>query len=51
MKKITFLFSLITSITFAQTDAKIYDIIDAVSADRIKADVKSLNQKKNDIIF
>ena len=44
MKKITFLFSLITSITFAQTDAKIYDIIDAVSADRIKADVKSLTE-------
>ncbi|MFT6065902.1 MAG: Zn-dependent M28 family amino/carboxypeptidase [Paraglaciecola sp.] len=44
MKKITFLFSLITSITFAQTDAKIYEIIDAVSADRIKADIKTLTE-------
>jgi Zn-dependent M28 family amino/carboxypeptidase len=44
MKKITLLFSLISSITFAQTDAKIYDIIDAVSADSIKADVKKLTE-------
>jgi Zn-dependent M28 family amino/carboxypeptidase len=44
MKKITLLFSLITSITFAQTDAKIYEIIDAVSADRIKADIKTLTE-------
>jgi Zn-dependent M28 family amino/carboxypeptidase len=44
MKKITLLFSLITSITFAQTDAIIYEIIDAVSADRIKADIKTLTE-------
>ncbi|TXD54439.1 MULTISPECIES: M28 family peptidase [unclassified Polaribacter] len=44
MKKITLLITLITSIAFAQTDAKIYDIIDAVSADRIKADVKTLTE-------
>ena len=44
MKKITLLFSLITSITFAQTNAKIYEIIDAVSADRIKADIKTLTE-------
>ncbi|APZ47988.1 peptidase M28 [Polaribacter reichenbachii] len=42
MKKITFLFILFTAIITAQTDQKIYDIIDAVSADRIKADVKKL---------
>lgn len=28
----------------AQTDAKIYDIINAVSAERIKADVKTLTE-------
>ncbi|GGG10897.1 peptidase M28 [Dokdonia pacifica] len=39
----TFLFFLITSFTLtAQTDTRIYDIIDAVSADRIKNDVKTL---------
>lgn len=42
MKKITFLFILFTAIITAQTDPKIYDIIDAISADRIKADVKKL---------
>ncbi|QOD62195.1 M28 family metallopeptidase [Polaribacter haliotis] len=44
MKTITFLFVLFTSITFAQTDAKIYDIINSVSKDRIKADVKTLTE-------
>jgi len=39
----TFLFFLIASFTLtAQTDTRIYDIIDAVSADRIKNDVKTL---------
>ncbi len=42
MKKITFLFILFTAIITAQTDQKIYDIIDSISADRIKADVKKL---------
>ncbi len=43
MKKLFLLFILITSATvFAQTDSRIYDIIDAVSAERIKADVKTL---------
>lgn len=44
MHKIT-LFLLLVSVTIsAQTDAKIYDIINAVSADRIKADVKTLTE-------
>ncbi|MCB0463840.1 MAG: M28 family metallopeptidase [Flavobacteriaceae bacterium] len=41
----TIIFSLIFSLSFilnAQTDQKIYDIIDAVSAERIKNDVKTL---------
>ena len=38
------LFLLISSSTFAQTDTKIYDIINSVSADRIKADVKTLTE-------
>lgn len=43
MKKlITFTFCLFTFISFSQTDSKIYDIIDAVSAERIKQDVKTL---------
>ncbi|WP_405562163.1 M28 family peptidase [Polaribacter sp. Asnod6-C07] len=42
MKKITFLFILFTAVITAQTNQKIYDIIDAVSADRIEADVKKL---------
>lgn len=35
-------FSLLALINFAQTDAKIYDIIDAVSEERLKKDVKKL---------
>ncbi|MHB0754938.1 M28 family peptidase [Polaribacter sp. M15] len=44
MKNITLLLLLVTSITFSQTDQKIYDIINAVSEDRIKADVKTLTE-------
>ncbi|MEN8703050.1 MAG: peptidase M28, partial [Polaribacter sp.] len=44
MKKITFLLLLFTTIITAQTDLKIYDIINEVSADRIKADVKTLTE-------
>jgi len=44
MKKITFLILLISNVSFTQTDSKIYDIINAVSADRIKADVKTLTE-------
>ncbi|MFK8061005.1 MAG: M28 family peptidase [Polaribacter sp.] len=44
MKKITFLLLVFTSIISAQTDQKIYDIINNVSADRIKADVKTLTE-------
>ena len=44
MKKLTFLFLLATITFSAQTDQKIYDIINAVSADRIKADVKTLTE-------
>ena len=42
MRKITLLALFISSITFAQTDLRIYDIINAVSAERIKSDVKTL---------
>ena len=42
MKKITFLLLLTTISISAQTDPKIYDIIDAVSTDRIKKDIKVL---------
>ncbi|MDG1397299.1 MAG: M28 family metallopeptidase [Polaribacter sp.] len=44
MKKTTLLFLFFTSIFLAQTDQKIYNIIDAVSADRIKEDVKKLTE-------
>ena len=44
MKKITLLFLFISISISAQTDSKIYDIINAVSADRIKADVKTLTE-------
>ena len=44
MKNISILFFLFTTILSAQTDKKIYDIIDAVSADRIKTDVKKLTE-------
>ena len=40
--KLTALALVFTSILFAQTDSKIYDIIDSVSADRIKSDDKTL---------
>ena len=42
MKKITFLFLVFSVCITAQTDSKIYDIIDAVSAERIKKDIKTL---------
>jgi Peptidase family M28 len=43
MKKLlTLTFCLLTFASFSQTDQKIYDIIDAVSAERIKQDVKTL---------
>ncbi|WP_299012290.1 M28 family metallopeptidase [uncultured Polaribacter sp.] len=42
MKTITLVFILFTTISFAQTDLKLYDIINAISADRIKKDVKKL---------
>jgi Zn-dependent M28 family amino/carboxypeptidase len=44
MKTLSFLFLLFSVVVSAQTDARIYDIIDAVSADRIKADVKTLTE-------
>ena len=44
MKKFTLLFLLITVSISAQTDAKIYDIINAISADRIKVAVKTLTE-------
>ena len=44
MKSISILFLLFTISTFAQTDSKIYDIIKAVSAKRIKANVKTLTK-------
>ena len=44
MKKFTLLFLLVSSVTFAQTDQKIYDIIEAVSADNIKNYVKTLTE-------
>ncbi|TXD48799.1 M28 family peptidase [Polaribacter sp. IC073] len=44
MKKIVLLLLFITVSISAQTDAKIYDIINAVSAERIKADVKTLTE-------
>ncbi len=39
---ITLLIILTINLNFAQTDQKLYDIIDAVSAERIKNDVKTL---------
>ncbi|MDX6746804.1 M28 family peptidase [Polaribacter sp. PL03] len=45
MKKILLLLLLFISVSItAQTDQKIYDIIEAVSAERIKADVKTLTE-------
>lgn len=42
MKHLLLLSLLITNFTFAQTDGRIYDIINAVSADRIEKDVTTL---------
>lgn len=42
MRKLTVLFLLISTTVSAQTDTKIYDIINAVSADRIKTDITTL---------
>ena len=42
MRKTTLLLLLISSTLIAQTDTKIYDIINAVSTDRIKADITTL---------
>jgi len=45
MKNTLLAFALLTStLFFAQTDARIYEIIDAVSADRIKKDVTRLTE-------
>ena len=44
MKNIPILFLLFTVTFSAQTDSKIYDIIAAVSAERIKSDVKTLTE-------
>ncbi|WP_299668012.1 M28 family metallopeptidase [uncultured Polaribacter sp.] len=44
MKKITGFLLFVSMINFAQTDSKIYQIIENVSADRIKADVKTLTE-------
>jgi hypothetical protein len=44
MKNISILFLLFTIAISGQTDSKIYDIINAVSAKRIKADVKTLTE-------
>ena len=44
MKKILLLLLFISVSITAQTDQKIYDIIEAVSAERIKADVKTLTE-------
>ncbi|WP_452220486.1 M28 family peptidase [Lacinutrix salivirga] len=42
MKNIVLVFSLLSSIAFAQTNQKIYDIIEAVSAERIEKDIQTL---------
>ncbi|NNC34310.1 MAG: M28 family peptidase [Croceitalea sp.] len=42
MKKLVFYFVFCTSLSFSQTDARIYDIINAVSADRIENDITTL---------
>ncbi|MCL7754665.1 M28 family metallopeptidase [Polaribacter sp. Z022] len=44
MKKITFLLLIFTITITAQTDPKIYDIINEVSANRIKSDIKTLTE-------
>lgn len=42
MKKITICLLLVSAFSFSQTDSRLYDIINAVSADRIKADITEL---------
>ena len=42
MKKITFLIILLASITNAQTDTRIYDIVNNVKTERIKKDIAKL---------
>jgi hypothetical protein len=42
MKKITLLFFIFSSVIVAQTDSKIYDIINSISEERLKKDVKTL---------
>jgi hypothetical protein len=42
MKKITFLIILLTGITNAQTDTRIYDIINNINSERIKKDITKL---------
>ena len=42
MKKITFLIILLASITNAQTDTRIYDIVNNVKTERIKKDITKL---------
>jgi Zn-dependent M28 family amino/carboxypeptidase len=42
MKNILIVLFFISSLSFSQTDSRIYDIIDAVSADRIEKDVTTL---------
>ena len=44
MKYLYLLFLFTTTTLLSQTDQKIYDIIEAVSEDRIKADVKTLTE-------
>ncbi|OAD44473.1 M28 family peptidase [Polaribacter atrinae] len=44
MKKTTLLFLFITLSLSAQTDQRIYDIINTISADSIKADIKTLTE-------
>ena len=44
MKYLCLLFLLTTTCVFSQTDQKIYDIINAVSEDRIKKDIKILTE-------
>lgn len=41
-KQLFFLFLFTTNILIAQTDSKIYDIINTISSDRIKADITAL---------
>ena len=44
MKYLYLLFLFTTTTLLSQTDQKIYDIIETVSEDRIKADVKTLTE-------